>query len=217
MEVQEFFELTKHAFNKEAVHVHHYKKGEYLFTKGHEIEEMYFLLEGELAIEKNKQLIWIAKKNEFIGICSYFIGENNFAYSAKANFDSKIITIEKKEFDRVVQDNSDLRNDLMQLFCQRIDYTLSNIKVFSDLSRKKRIIDFLVRNIESNQKVINQNYELHYSSTQIAEFVHIPKYFTLKFLKELQAKNILKLSSKNITITDFKGLKLLLTLKGVNL
>lgn len=213
MEIKEFHEITNGCLKKYKLNELSLSKGQFLFTEKDPIDFIYFLLKGELSVLRNNQNLWQAQKNEFMGISSYFIGEPTYSYSVKANKPSRLIEIQKVDFDEVLMESPALNNSLMHLFCQRIDSTLDKVKTYSDFTRKKRILDFMIKKSKSENSLGSKI--LNYTIADIAEIVHISKYYTQNFLKELQSKKMIKLTENKIEITDYNGLNLLLKMKEI--
>lgn len=208
-----FHEATKHNFENVKIENFVLEKNKFLFKKGDTIDYIYFLSKGELNILKNRQLMWQAQRNEFIGISSFFIGDANYSYTVKACKKSTVYKIPLKDFKEALSQHSSLNNELIKLFCFRINKTLNRVKSQSKLSRKKRLINILIEKAKRYSK--NEKIILGYSISDIAELVNVSHHFTKNLLTELQNKKLIKIQENNIEITDYNGLKLVSQMKGV--
>lgn len=111
-------------------------KGVTLFKQGETIEYIYFVIQGELSILKDNQKMWQARKDEFVGISSFFIGDPNYSYEVVAKENSEIIKMPLQVFAEAVEKSSALNQSLMKSFCKRIKITLDKVVSFSKQPQK---------------------------------------------------------------------------------
>lgn len=208
-----FHKATKDYFSEAQIDNFVLAKGKPLFIQGDKIDYIYFLSDGELNILKNSQMMWQAHRNEFIGISSFFIGEQKYSYSVKACKNSEVSRISVEDFKKALNAYPTLNTSLMKLFCNRINLTLDKVSVRSKLTRKMRLVNVLIEKAKKLGK--KERLVLSYTVNDIAEFVNVSQNFAKELLYELQSKNLIKIQKTNIEITDFTGLKLVSKMKGV--
>lgn len=211
MDTAYFHKISENQFLNSSIELSKLNKLDILFKEGDSIDYIYFLIEGELNVIKGKQVMWQAHENEFIGISSFFNNDSNYAYTVKTCQKTKVLLIPLDDFKKALINSSTLNNMLMHLFCERIKLTHAKIKSYSNLSKRKRLINLLInkaKNISNSEKII-----LEYTSIDLAEFVNIPHKFVKATLLELQNKKLVKLRKEAIEILDFQGLKLVLQMK----
>jgi CRP-like cAMP-binding protein len=213
MSIKRFHELTANFFVSADVQEISIAKGENLYTQGTTQEYIFMLLKGELNIMQKKQVLWQAQEQEYIGITSFFSEEKEYSASVKACKDSDVIAIPISDFRDALINSPELNQSLMNLFCDRIDLTFEKVKARTKLSRKKRLVNLLIR--KSEQMIPENKIIVPYSLIDISEQVNISYNFVKHFLEELQTKKLIKLRKEKVEITDLNGLKLVSQMKGL--
>lgn len=185
----------------------------YLFKEEDKLDFIYFLCQGELNIFHKNFLLWQAHQNEFIGISSFFIGEKRYSTSVKARQESTLYKIPLAEFRLALRKHHKLNGDLMKLFCERIDKTFSKGEDSIKYSRKKRLLNIVIRKAEELPK--KDKLILGYTSSELAEMVNVSNSFANQFFDELQNRKLIKIKKNKVEVTDFKGLKIVANMKGI--
>jgi len=213
MSIKKFHELTTDLFVGAEAQEVAIAKGEMLYSQGATQEYVFMLLNGELNIMQEKQVLWQAQTEEYIGITSFFSEEKQYSTSVKACKDSEVIRIPISDFRDALIKYPELNQSLMNLFCDRIDLTFEKVKSRTKLSRKKRLINLLIRKAE--EMIPEGKIIVPYSLIDISEQVNISYNFVKQFLEELQTKKLIKLKKEKVEITDLNGLKLVSQMKGL--
>ncbi len=186
-----------------------YLKGETIFKQGAFAPYVLFVIDGLVKIflqtGGQKQLnLRIARQGDFMAFSSIF-GENVYSYSAMALKDTSVCMIDKEALKQLLLSNPE--------FALRI--TSRNYQ------NESRYIDIL-HNISYRQMRGKLASALLYlSSTEfsaddvfscltrqdIADFASITVESTVKFLKEFEREELLKIEGRNIEVVDEKRLR----------
>ncbi len=207
-----FHIVTENHFENDSPETILVKKNQYLYREGEKIDSIYFLCDGELNILQGGFSLWQAQKNEFVGITSFFGGEENYSSDVKATKNSWLYQIPIERFQETLNNNKTLRLSLVNLFCQRIEKTFNKGEDSIKYTRKKRLINILLKKAEKLS--VNEKIVLAYSTQEIAELVNVSNGFAKQFLEELQKKKLLKVLKGKIEITDYRGLKIVSNMKS---
>jgi len=208
-----FHDLTSNFFVGANVQEVSIAKGKELYSQGASQDFIYMLLRGELNIMQQNQMLWQAQEQEYIGITSFFSEETQYSTSVKACKDSVVMQIPISDFKDAIVKYPELNQSIMNLFCDRIDLTFEKVKSRTKLSRKKRLVNLLIKKAE---KIIPEGKIIvPYSLIDISEQVNISYNFVKQFLEELQTKKLIKLKKEKVEITDLNGLKLVSQMKGL--
>jgi len=213
MELTVFHQITDNQFKNNLLEQVVLEKKSLLFEQNTPIKFIYFVHEGELNIFKNKQFMWQAKTNEFIGLTSFFTDSTTYSYTVKAASKSIILKLELKKFKHALTKSNILNAELMKLFCDRIKQTLSKTKSHSVLSKKKQLIGLLIEKSKNSKH--NGNIVLNYNSQELSNLINIPHKIVKTTLLDLQSKKLIILSNNNIEILDLKGLQIVFKMKAI--
>lgn len=130
MKLDFFHNITDNQFIETQLEVVQLEKSEKLFEENKPLEYIYFILKGELAINKGKHFLWTALNNEFIGISSFFSKEPNYAYTVEALKKTQVLKMSKQDFKEAINHSRKLNNSIIDVLCKRIKLTLAKGKGF---------------------------------------------------------------------------------------
>lgn len=185
-----------------------YSKGENIFKQGAFAPYVIYVQTGLVKVYlqtgHNKQInIRIAKAGDFLAFSSVF-GEDVYTYSSVAIKDSEICMIDKEGLKQLLFRNND--------FAMRI--TSSNFKnekhlfgIIASISYKQmrgKLASALI--YLSAVEFIEEDVFQYLSRQDIADFASISAESTIKFLKEFEKEDIIKLNGKDIKLIDLKKL-----------
>lgn len=196
--------LEKFASLKEHKTRVQYLKGENIFKQGAFAPYVIYVVEGLVKVYLQtgfeKQInIAIAKPGDFLAFSSIF-GEPVHTYSTQAVTNTEICMIEKESLKQILLEypefaleitSKNYRSEKLLLeIIKNVSYKQMRGKLASsllylsqDIFTKERIFQFLTRQ-------------------DVADFASISAESAIKFLKEFEKENILKLNGKNIEIVD---------------
>lgn len=111
-----------------------YQDGEIIFHQGETGNVMYIIQEGcvEVSMERTGQQIplRLLKTGEFLGELSLFTGEVRSA-TARSKGVSRLLTVDKKNFKRRIQEDPSIAFHLVQMLIQRIYELSEDVAVLS--------------------------------------------------------------------------------------
>jgi CRP/FNR family transcriptional regulator len=153
----------------------------------------------------NKQVnIRIAKAGEFLAFSSVF-GEDVYAYSTVALKDSMICMIDKDGLRELLLKNNEFA---MQVTASNYLIEKHLYEVIASMSfnqmRGKMASAILYL---SSDKFLDEGIFQHLTRQDIADFATISTESAIKFLKEFEKDNIIRLSGKDIFIIDHEKLE----------
>ncbi len=185
-----------------------YFQGENLFKQGAFSPYVIYIVEGLVKIfletGPEKQInIRLAKTGNFLAFSSVF-DESIYNYSAIALKDSTICMIDKHALKQLMQKNSDFAMLITSKNCRNESHLIEIIKNISYKQMRGKLAAAL--HYLNSEEFRDQNI-FHYLTRQdIADFASISTESAIKFLKEFENENILKLDGKNIEIIDIERL-----------
>ena len=188
-----------------------YKPHEHIFTQGDPFQGIYYILEGSVKIIKNNNnqplVLWLGEKNEFIGITSYFENSDNYQFTAKASeLSCKLIYISSDNFSELINRIPGIKEEIMKVFCKRLNFVELRINNFMQNNPKQRFIDtitFIIKHM--NPRVKNQSLEgtvFNYSLNDLSEMVGTSKNTMKEIIEEFEHKNLLRVQDDTIIIFD---------------
>ncbi|HEX9262672.1 MAG TPA: Crp/Fnr family transcriptional regulator [Candidatus Bathyarchaeia archaeon] len=140
-----FSSLTSEEFHqiREKVVFKQFKKNEIILHEEHTNEYMYMILDGEAKVvnttEKGKEiLITMHQSGDFFGELSLIDGKTAPA-AVIATKDSVTAIISKKDFYSLLHSQSQVLENLLQLFCSRIRESLKKIQILNFNNAAQRI------------------------------------------------------------------------------
>ncbi len=114
------------------------KEAEVLLTEGKIGQTMFFVLDGELEIYREKVSVAFKRKYDFFGEMALIESQTRSA-SAKANKPTILLEIDKNTFDKYLKNNSSVVIQILKVFSQRTRTDLSKMEIgYSKLEEKER-------------------------------------------------------------------------------
>ncbi len=186
-----------------------YSKGENLFKQGAFATYVMYVQSGLVKVylqtAPNKCInIRIAKPGDFLAFSSVF-GEDFYTYSTVAIKDAEICMIDKEGLKELLHHNNE--------FAMRI--TTNNFKceahlfnLISSISQKQmrgKLATALI--YLSAPEFLKEDIFSHLTRQDVAEFATITTESAIRFLKEFEKENMVKLTGKEIEIIDYPRLE----------
>ncbi|NLA24363.1 MAG: Crp/Fnr family transcriptional regulator [Bacteroidales bacterium] len=185
-----------------------YQKGENICKQGAFAPYILYIIKGMARIflesGSNKNInIAIYPQGSFIGLDSIF-GENVYQYSAIALNEVDICMIDKEGLKKLFYKNSEFAMAMLANNCKNEKHLLSLLKTSTHKQMPGKLATALL--YLNREEFRKQDILSNLTRKEIADFAGISVESTIKLLKEFQSENLLKLSSKQIEITDKKRL-----------
>ncbi len=186
-----------------------YTKGENLFKQGAFAPYVIYVQAGLVKVYLqtgyNKKInIRIAKPGDFLAFASVF-GEEIYRYSAVAITDALVCIIDKDRLKELLMKNSDFAMRITSRVFTTERHLLDIITNVSYKQMRGKMASALL--YLSDDAFLKENIFQHLTRQDIADFASISTESAIKFLKEFEKDGILKLSGKDIRITDHDRLK----------
>jgi len=186
-----------------------YSKGENIFKQGAFAHHVIYVLSGLIKVYLqtgyNKQInIRIARAGEFLAFSSVF-GEDVYTYSTVALKDSLICMIDKDGLKRLLMRNHKFAMQITSNNYQIEKHLYSLIASISYNQMRGKMASTLL--YLSSDEFLNEGIFQNLTRQDIADFASISTESAIKFLKEFEKDNIIKLSGKEIYILDYETLE----------
>ena len=182
-------------------------KGEILFKEGEINDFVFFIKSGKLKVSKTENVIGFTREKEFIGITSCLCDGDHFYFTAVACENSSLLKIDKTFFKKALIENPEFGKTMIEILCRRIKITDNKTKSFTQLTTSERIINEILNNVLFE----NDLRKIYLSIDDLTELTGVSSIQVLTTIKDLTAKNLIKMKDEKITITHLEKLKALLT------
>ncbi len=181
-----------------------YLKGENIFKQGAFAPYVIFVVKGLIKVYLqtgyDKQInISVAKPGDFLAFSSIF-GETIHTYSTQAIKDSVICMIEKESLKQVLIDNPEFALEITSKNCKKESHLFEIIKNTSYKQMRGKLASGLL--YLSQDDFLKEDIFSFLTRQDIADFASISTESAIKFLKELEKENVIKLNGKAIKILD---------------
>jgi CRP/FNR family transcriptional regulator, polysaccharide utilization system transcription regulator len=179
-----------------------YFSGENIFKQGAFAPYVMLILKGLVKVYLQtgygKQInLRIAKAGEFLAFSSVF-GEEVYTYSSLAITDAEICMIDKDGLSELLKNNPDFA---MEVTSRNYKIEKQLIEIIGNLSHKQMRGKLAAALLYLTGKDFEQDKIFQYLTRQdIAEFAAISTESTIRFLKEFEKENLIKLNGKEVVI-----------------
>jgi CRP/FNR family transcriptional regulator len=184
-------------------------KDEMVFKQGAFAPYVLFVNQGLVRVylqtNKNKQInIRLAKKGDLIAFSSIF-GKNTYLYSAIAIKDSNICIIDNQALRTLLLRNPDFAMQINSKNCHNENRYIDIIQNISYKQMRGKLASALL--YLSSERFKDDNVYEFLTRQNIADFASISVESAVKFIKEFEKENIIRLDGKKIIIEDQKLLE----------
>jgi len=186
-----------------------YLKGENIFKQGAFAPYIIYIVSGlakvYLQTGYDKQInISIARSGDFLAFSSIF-GENIHTYSAQAVSDAEICMIEKESLKNALLHNPEFALQITSKNYRNERHLLEIIKNLSYKQMRGKLASALL--YLSQAEFLEEDIFEYLSRQDIADFASISTESAIKFLKEFEKEEILKLNGKDIVVLNAEKLE----------
>ena len=181
-----------------------YRKGENICKQGAFASYVLYISDGLVKLylesQSNKNInIKILKTSEFIGLSSVY-GENIYNYSTLALKDSTICLIEKTSFRKLLNNNGNVSEAIIQWYCANEKQLFNKIKSLGHKQMHGRLADTLL--YLGDESFQQEDLFNKLSRQDIADFSCISTESAVRLLAELKNDGIIEVDGKQIKILD---------------
>ena len=186
-----------------------YTKGENIFKQGAFAPYVMYVQSGlikvYLQLGHNKQInIRLAKAGDFLAFSSVF-GEDVYTYSTLAIKDSEICMIDKESLKELLFKNNDFAMRITSTNFKNEKHLLETISNISHKQMRGKIATALI--YLSSKEFLDEDIFQFLTRQDIADFASISTESAIKFLKEFEKDQIIKLDGKDIKILNKEKLE----------
>ena len=185
-----------------------YKRGETICKQGAIANQVIQIKEGyaKAYIEhKNKNIIIrVLRAGDLIGLHNLFY-DDTYNFTVAAINTCKVNAISFKALDEVLQSDTDFNNQIIGIIN---GYAKGYFNRFISLTQKQihgRLADFIIH--LSEEVYCADEFELHLSRKDIAEFTGMSTESAIRIIKEFHNDKIIAMDGKQLKITSMKLLK----------
>ncbi|MCK3683450.1 Crp/Fnr family transcriptional regulator [Maribellus sp. YY47] len=181
-----------------------YLKGENIFKQGAFAPYVIYVVQGLVKIYLqtgfDKQInIGVAKPGDFLAFASIF-GEPVHTYSTQAITNAEICMIEKESLKQILLDNPSFALEVTSKNYRTERHLLEIIKNVSYKQMRGKLASALL--YLSHEDFLKEDIFSFLTRQDLADFASISPESAIKFLKEFEKEEIIRLDGKNIEITD---------------
>jgi len=178
-----------------------YNKNEPLFIEGNTPRGVFFISTGKVKVfavgeEGKEQIIQIPGEGDLVGFRAMF-NEEMYKVSATALEDCNICFIGKENFLRLVDENTPLKNGIMQA----LSTELAERARFVTKMAQKTVRERLAYSLIILEKVYKGG-PINLSREDLANFVGTATETVIRLLKEYKMENLVKTKGRKIVIID---------------
>jgi CRP/FNR family transcriptional regulator len=186
-----------------------YLKGETLFKQGAFAPYVLYVVDGLVRVflqtsSKKHVNMHLAKQGDFLAFSSVFM-DNIYNYSAVALKDSTICMIDKDALRKLLLKNPEFAMQITSRNCSTENRYIDIIQNLSYKQMRGKLASALM--YLTLPKFINEDVFSCLTRQDIADFASITTESAIKFIKEFEKENIIKLDGKKIVVEDVDRLK----------
>ncbi|MDQ0229826.1 CRP/FNR family transcriptional regulator [Metabacillus malikii] len=191
----------------------HLKSGEYLYSEGEMIENMYFIIEGALTLYKSTEdgkvltLNYYESGDLFGGYVSN--GSHGAMENAKAIEDSTIGIIEKPDIELLQWQNRNFAIEFTKWVSYSQTLTQTKLRDLMFFGKNGALASALIRMKNTYGVHVNGVWEItkKFTHDEIACLIGTPRETVTRMINQLKKDNLLTYDKGFITILDVDGLR----------
>jgi len=183
-----------------------YRRGETVCKEGGLSSGVKYIRNGLVKVflegPNNRNIIVkIVNAGDFLGLSTLF-GSTTFSYSASALTDTTICMISREAILELILKNGDFALEITKWYCLSYEKAYKKLESIGFKNLPGRMAYVLI--YLDQEKFKNYNIYSHLSRKDLAEIAGVPMESAVRILSEFDKSNIIRLSGKNIAITDPK-------------
>jgi len=197
-------ELDKVSHNKVEIS---YKKGETIIKQRSFASHIYFIKSGwaKVTIENDSKtlIIELVGKGSMLGVTSLNHKEI-YNFSVVALNDVRVCEINTNIISTIMKNNINFSSNIMKNLNTTIDNLLKKIISLYHKKTNEKIAEMLV--MLTDNIYLKRSFTITLSRKEMAEYTNVATENLVRALKEFEAKKLITLKGKNITILDYDSL-----------
>lgn len=185
-----------------------FSKDELILSEGEETKNLMVVVKGNVRgemIDFNGKTIKIEDVNSPrpIGLAFLFGKNNHMPVSVIANVEVEILFIPKESFLRIMQDNVQILNNVLNNISSRANFLSNKIKFLSFKTIKSKLAAYVL----SQSKIKGDEFICSKTQKELADYFGVARPSVARGFAELEKEGILSLKSKKIKIFQKELLK----------
>jgi CRP/FNR family transcriptional regulator len=140
-----------------------------------------------------------------VGLTALLDGSNIFRYSASAYQDCKIRLIDISVFKKLIIENSEFANEVINIFCENLIQTQTRFFSYTQKQSYGKLADTLI--CLSNNIFKCDKFELNLTRKELAELTGLTTESVIRILSKFKNDSLIRIEGKNIQILDMKKLE----------
>ena len=185
-----------------------YLKGETVFRPEQYSRSLAYILKGSASIsmETGSKDVFPMRKIEegsFFGVAALFNDETRYVTEISAARDMKIIFFRESLVEECIRNYSDFAMNYVRFLGSRIRFLNRKISLLANTSSESSLIGYLL-NAASR---FGEEFRLEVSYSQLAKNLNMGRSSLYRALDDLEERNIIRRSGRNITLVNYDALK----------
>jgi len=193
------FQVICRAANKQSK-----RKGEILFYQGDTADTIYIVKEGNFKLirtteDGDEAILQIVNPGEILGESALFRSSTTHPVTAMAMEESKVCSIDRNTFERVIKAESDLAWQMIESLSSRLYNTWEQLTESNTQNAREKVLSLLVRLAQEHGEACPQGQYIKIRLTQqeIASLVGVSRVMASQVINDLIADNYLSKEKKN--------------------
>lgn len=186
----------------------HYGRGETVFEPEQYSRSLAFILKGSASIsmQTGKRDSFPMRKIEegsFFGVAALFNDETRYVTQIKAAREMTVIFFRESLVEECIRKHEEFAMNYVRFLGSRIRFLNRKISLLANSSSQSSLIGYLL-NAASR---FGEEFRLEVSYAELAKNLNMGRSSLYRALDELEDKNIIKRSGRNITLLNYDALK----------
>ncbi|MFV0290323.1 MAG: Crp/Fnr family transcriptional regulator [Mangrovibacterium sp.] len=187
--------------------VMNYSKNDFIVQQGSVLEELRLILSGsvrsEISNEQHTTKVADLHAPKVLAPSFLFGKDNKYPVDVIANASVKILCIPKVEFLKLMQLNSQLMSNYLDIVSSRAQFLAKRIQLLSLRTIKEKVAKYLLDLAGDNL----QSFELPMTQTMLAEYFAVARPPLSKIFTDLSKEGIIKINTRTIYLLDKNALR----------
>lgn len=181
-----------------------YKKGQVIFHEGNRPFGLFCVFNGKVKVSRlgsdgKEQIIRLAKSGDTLGYRS-LIENSKYTASAIALDDTEACFIPATDFNKLIDSNVKVANDLMRMLAKALGDTQDKFIHLAMKPVRERLAEALLLLQSTYQKTEDRQFSIAISREDLAAIVGTAKETVIRFLSEFKEEGIVSTQGSTITI-----------------
>lgn len=187
-----------------------YKKGQVIFHEGNRPHGVFCVNDGKVKITRlgsdgKEQIVRLAKEGDVLGYRALIEG-SKYTASAVAIDDSKVCFISSEDFNKIIDNNMRVANDLLKLVAKALGEAEQKMTHLALKPVRERLAEALLLLKKTYKKPNEADFTISISREDLAAIVGTAKETVIRTLSDFKDENIVTTQGSSITIVDEKKL-----------